>query len=59
MATQPEFQPDTIEPQSPTELPPQQPIEPETFPSPDEAPPIGPDIDQPGRGPDETPPPLD
>ena len=46
MATQPETPPDTIEPQSPTELPPR----PDEIPS---EPPPG--IDEPGRGPEEYP----
>ena len=59
MATQPEFTPDTIEPQSPDESPPMQEPEPGFQPSaPDEAPPLQPDVDNPDRGPDETPPPL-
>ncbi|MEO6093316.1 MAG: hypothetical protein ABIT04_01745 [Novosphingobium sp.] len=54
MATQPDVPPDTIEPQSPPELPPSQPDE-QQSPTPDEVPTIAPDFDQPGHGPDEQP----
>ncbi len=58
MATQPDFTPDTIDPQSPEEAPQQQP-EPGFDPqSPDEAPEIQPDYDAPDRSPDETPEPM-
>ena len=58
MATQPDFTPDIIEPQSPDEAPMQEP-EPSYQPgSPDEIPQIQPDYDQPEQSPDETPPPL-
>jgi hypothetical protein len=56
MATQPDTQPNRIEPQSPPEAPPQ-PAEPEPI-HPEETPPLPPDIDQPGIGPDEQPIPL-
>ncbi|MCB2078668.1 MAG: hypothetical protein KDE55_13345 [Novosphingobium sp.] len=57
MATQPDPEPNIIEPQSPPEAPPQ-PMEPGPSGPPDEAPDLPPDIDQPGRGPDESPIPL-
>lgn len=58
MATQPDFTPDTINPQSPDEAPMQEP-EPGYQPgSPDEMPELQPDYDQPEQSPDETPPPL-
>ena len=56
MATQPDFTPDTIEPQSPPEAPMQEPqpgFQPD---APDETPTIQPDHDEPDRSPDETPP---
>ncbi len=58
MATQPDFTPDTIEPQSPPEAPMQDPVPGFEPNNPDEAPVIQPDQDQPDRSPDETPPPL-
>jgi hypothetical protein len=55
MATQPDFQPDTIEPQSPDEAPAgPDPVE-TPMQEPPEITPNQPDIDQPGRGPDEIP----
>jgi hypothetical protein len=58
MATQPNVQPDRIDPQSPPETPPL-PSDPVPGPGkPDETQPPAPDITEPGRGPDETPPPL-
>jgi hypothetical protein len=55
MATRPESQPDTIDPQSPSEVP-ALPVDPQPDSPPAEAPDVSPDIDQPGRGPDEAPP---
>ena len=53
MATQPEPQPDTIEPQSPDESPAETgPIE-TPPPLPDEIQPMSPDEAEPGKGPDE------
>ena len=57
MATQPEIQPDTIEPGAPQELPPMPSDDPPPS-APDEAPTLPPDTDQPGRGPAEQPIPL-
>ena len=53
MATQPEPQPDTIEPQSPDESP-SDPGPIESPPQqPDEVGPTSPDVTEPGKGPDE------
>ena len=54
MATRPENPPDTIEPQSPSEVP-GQPADPAPDNPPAEAPDLAPDTDEPGRGPDEAP----
>jgi len=51
--------PDRIEPQSPTELPVNDPPMEDPVQQPPEIDPVGPDIVEPGRGPDEMPDPLD
>lgn len=59
MATQPDFQPDRIDPQSPPEiLPDSQPSE-QPFQQPDEVNPVQPDYTQPDSAPSELPPPPD
>jgi len=57
MATQPDPEPNRIEPQSPPETP-APPAEPGEPLSPDETPSLPPDFDEPGIGPEETPTPL-
>ena len=58
MATQPDSSPDTIQPQSPDEVP-SFPSDPAPQQQPAETPPLAPDYDQPDRTPLETPPPPD
>jgi hypothetical protein len=57
MATQPQPEPNRIEPVAPPESPPPSP-EPAPPTGPDEAPEIAPDFDDPGIGPEEQPIPL-
>ena len=60
MATNPEIpSPDTINPQSPQEMPAETPSREEPMRQPDEVDPVKPDYDQPDTGPVETPPPDD
>lgn len=56
MASNPEIpQPDTINPQSPPEMPPNAPVPEQPFEEPPEIVPDTPDVDEPGQGPDELP----
>jgi hypothetical protein len=60
MASNPEIPPpDTIDPQSPSEVPVESPPSETPFVEPPEIEPATPDIDEPDRGPDELPPPPD
>ncbi len=59
MATQPDPNPDTIDPGAPSEVPAESPPSETPFDEPDEIEPVQPDYDQPDRTPLETPPPPD
>ena len=59
MATQPDPNPDTINPGAPNEVPGESPPSETPFEEPDEIEPVQPDYDEPDRTPLETPPPPD
>ena len=59
MATQPDPNPDTIDPGAPSEVPAESPPSETPFDEPDEIERVQPDYDQPDRTPLETPPPPD
>ena len=59
MATQPDPNPDTIDPGAPSDVPAESPPSETPFDEPDEIEPVQPDYDEPDRTPLETPPPPD
>ena len=59
MATQPDPDPDFIDPGAPSEVPAESPPAETPFDEPNEIEPVQPDYDQPDRAPLETPPPPD